>query len=333
MQIIVNGEATDQFGRPRETETVDDFLNSVAQRLNEQNKGIGEVKVDGEFLDEELAAKECGDVETIQLEVDTMEELLVDSIGRIGSYSHQVLNRIPEILSEWDEKTRDQIQQYREQVNESLQATTQVLNSIEPLTNLSIEDLRVEEMAEKGRELRSELADAGQERVRELLDNQVSPYFEDLLDTLQEVLDQLAERRENLVQELDSVEKTIDDLSERIDEIVQKAQKEGTDPSSWFNLNIVTETASDLTRVNQVFETLNNTGKLQNLFPEDRQDQVKETLTELREGIGRLYTLLEDQDPTEIVKTLRTDLQPYVEDAQQYVNELNESPEESETPS
>lgn len=330
MQVIVNDEPTDEFGRPRDNETIDQFLETVANQLNEQNKGIGEVKVDGEFLDEELAQQECGEVETIELQVNTMEELLVDSIGRIGSYSHQVLNRIPNILSEWDEQTREQVDQYRRQMRESLEATVQVLSSVEPLTNLSLEDINVEEMTEKGIEIQQELADEGRDRVREILENRVRPYFQELLDTLQDVLDRLAERRENLLDELDSVEETIDHLSDTISDMIEQAQKEENDPSSWFNLNRVTDAASELTRVNQVFETLNNTGKLQNLFPEDQQDQVKDTLTELREGIGRLYRLLEDQDPTEIVKTLRKDVQPYVKEARQYIHELNKKPEETQ---
>ncbi len=324
MQIIVNDEPTDQFGRPRENESIDDFLNSIAQRLNEENKGIGEVKVDGEYLDDENASKQCGEVETLEIEVNTMEGLLIDSIGRIGSYSHQVLNRIPDILAEWENKTREEVQQYGKQLRESLDTTIQVLSSVEPLTNLSLEELNVEKMAEKGRNLREELAESGGDRLRELLEEQVQPFYQDLLDTLQNVLDRLAERREDTLRELDSVEETLDDLSSRINEIIEKAQQEGSDASSWFTLDRVTETASELTRVNQVFETLNNTGKLQNLFPQERHEQVKQTLVELREGIGRFYKLLEEQDTTEIVKTLRQDIEPYVENAREYVREINE---------
>lgn len=332
MKVIVNGEPSDEFGRPAPEETVGQFVDEINERLGETNRAVAEVLVDGEPLDESLREEDCESVDTMELTVATMEELTIDSIGQLGTYCHRFLDRVPEIVEEWNELGKEKIEEYRNQVRESLDASAQVLSSVNVLTNLSFDEVNREAMADRAQELEEKLRAADLDELKTLLKDSVRSYFEDLLETLRAILDGLEDRRERLVEDVDRVRGVAEELSEEVSEMIEDAQRRADEVGEWFDLERVRKTSSRLTEINQVFDTLDQSGRLKAMFPEDRHERVENTLNELREGIGRLFELLEDRDPTEIAKTLRTEVEPHLKTAREMIDSMVEQDEEAAVP-
>lgn len=332
MKVIVNDEPSDEFGRPAPGETVGQFVDEINERLGETNRAVAEVLVDGEPLDEPLREEDCESVDTMKLNVATMEELTIDSIGQLGTYCHRFLDRVPEIVEEWNELGKETIEEYRNQVRESLDASAQVLSSVNVLTNLSFEEVNREAMADRAQELEEKLREADLDELKTLLKDSVRSYFEDLLETLQAILDGLEDRRDRLVEDVDRVRGVAEELSEEVSEMIEDAQRRADEVGEWFDLERVRKTSSRLTEINQVFDALDQAGRLKTMFPEDRQERVEETLNELREGIGRLFGLLEDRDPTEIAKTLRKEVEPHLRTAREIIDSMVEQDEEAAVP-
>lgn len=329
MKVIVNGEPSDEFGRPAPEETVGQFVDEINKDLGKTNRAIGEVLVDNQPLNDPLRYRACESVETLELNIGTLEELTIDSIGQLGTYSHRFLDRVPEIIDEWNELGREQVEEYRKQVQESLEASVQVLGSVDVLTNLSFDDVNRKAMAERARELKQKIQESEIDELRDLLQNSVRSYFEDLLDTLQNILDGHKERREQLLEDVDRVHKVAEDLSTEVSDMIEDAQQRADEVGEWFDLERIRKASSKLTEINQVFDALDQAKKFKFLFPEERHEQVEETFTELREGIGRLFELLEDRDPTEIAKTLRKEVEPHLKSAQEIIDSLVEEDESS----
>lgn len=326
MKIIVNGEPTDRFGRPDEGQNLEDFIEEINEELGKTNRVLSNVRIDGDVLTEDHQSIPCRDVDELEFEVSTLEELTINSIGELGTYAHRFLDRIPEILENWEDITRERVQQYREQVTEALEATTKVLTSIDELTNIEAEESGRATMIERAQELRSQVQNADPEELRELIEDSARAFFENLIETLQSILDAFEQRRERLVEKVNQMETVLDDLRGEVRGVVEKAQEQGEDVKDWFNLETVRDMAEDLTRVNTIINELDEAGKLRAYFPHERHEQIETTLKELREGIGRLFALLEERDPTEIVKVLKKEIEPYLDNAVELFGEL--APEE-----
>jgi predicted nucleic acid-binding Zn-ribbon protein len=146
-----------------------------------------------------------------------------------------------------------------------------------------------------------------------------------LIDTLQIILDQIESRRDDLEHELERVMEIIDDLYEDVTDITEKAQTQSDNIEDWFNFDRIQQTTSKLTEVNQVLDKFDNAGKLKELFPSDQLSEIKKTRKELREGIARVLNLLEDRKPSDIAKTMRTQIEPYLKNARSYFNALKGS--------
>jgi hypothetical protein len=329
MKILVDGEPTDQFGRPLEDETVGEFLDRVNEELSDTNRVISEARVDGELVDGIVRDRPCNDVESIKISLSTMEELTIDTIGKVGSYCHRYLDKIPEIVEDWESYGRDRVEEYRKQVIESLNAAYQLLTSVETLTNLSLDETNREAMMERAADLKSQLKDADPESVKTLLQDSIRSFYEELLETLQTILEELQERREFLVSELDDVQEEVEALYQEVQSIIEKAQKRSEAVSEWLNLEKVSEVSQKLTGVSKFFETLDQSGKLKTMVPSDRQEQFREELAELRDDVGKLFKLLEDRDPTEVIKTLQKEVQPHIEKAREFIDSLDPEADDS----
>lgn len=330
MKVIVEGEPTDEFGRPLDDETVGEFLDRINQDLSDTNRVVAEAKVDGELLDETLRNRDCEDVDSLELELSTMEELTIDTIGQVGSYCHRYLDRIPDIIDEWESYGRDQVEQYRHQVLESLNAAYQLLTSVDTLTNLDFEESNRGAMAERAQQLRNKLSEADPGEVKTLLEDSIRSYYEDLLETLQGILSTLQERRDFLVSELEDVREDINEVYDEVQNIVSQAQERSEDVNEWLNLEKISDLSEKLTGVSQFFQSLDQSGKLKTMVPSERQESFEDTLMELRDDVSKMFKLLEDRDPTQVVKTLKTEVEPHVERAREFLESLDVQQEETE---
>lgn len=330
MKVIVDGEPTDEFGRPDNDQTVGDFIDHINRNLSKNNRAIGEARIDGEIATEENREKKCGSVETLELEISTLEELTINSIGQLGSYCHRFLERVPDIVSDWQELSTEKVDEYRSQVVESLSVASRVLNSIDALTNLGRHKEERNKMAKRAEELRDELVEGTSDRVRELLQGSIREYFENLLETLQDALDQIEERRENLLEDVQNIGSVVDNLHNEIKQLIDDAQQKSDSIDEWFDIERIREATSQLTEINQVLDKLDQSGKLKAAFEVDELESIKKTREELREGVARVFSLLEDRDPTEIAKTLRTDIEPYLNRVRGYFEALSGEQDESE---
>ena len=313
MELLVNDEPYETDIEAEEMKSLAEYIKELDEEFAEVNRVIHSIEVDGENftrdVDEKLAALNCGEVDKLELKVQPMDKMAIDSIANLGEYCQSFLARLPDVVEDWGEKEEDQKKKHRQEVSEALNIARGILSSVTVILNMPSEKLS--DLQERAGKLEEKVEEADFQKLGRLLREECREFIEDLLAQLREYMDALQVRKEDARDSARQIDKLIDEILERLPGLVDNLQGGETDEQ--VGLEEIEELAGKLEIILNRVSKLDDQGEIKKNLDRQSQGEMVKSQEQLTVGLQELEKALEDRDLIMICDILEYEIKPYLE--------------------
>lgn len=317
MDLTVKGTEED-IPHPDPSQTLEEYLQQLNDQFADINRVVNPEMVNGEPFRPDFNDWTPDEIDQLELTVQPIEDLVVDSLVELAEYLDRALENFPEILEELRESDDPDVSIHRDQLQEAFVVINQILTSV--IGSISIDERlkTIKQINERVKTLHDDLEEKeGKELVSVFKSSQ--ELFTELRREIQTIVQLLAQREESLWEGVTDLHDQVEGWVQSIPDLVNDLQSE-PDAEHYNQIEALTNHLSD---VLEFIEDLDRAGKLKLVMTPEEQDQLNEANVELDRGLGELNQAFENKDVIMICDILEYEILPYLKDIGEFIGELS----------